>query len=83
MNARPRPATEQVELGRLTVPPLHVAALRELTHITGAPVTWHRRRALAEYVDRACTAHGIDLDALEATMADQAAEPDEAPEDAA
>lgn len=80
MNARPRPATEQVELGRLTVPPLHVAALRELTRITGAPVTWHRRRALAEYVDRACVAHGIDLDALEVDMA---SEPDEAPGDAA
>lgn len=50
--AQPQQAVPQVELSRLLVDEALAARLERLVAVTGAPGTWHRRKALAEYLDR-------------------------------
>lgn len=50
---RPSPApTRQVDLSRLTIAEDLSGRLDALVERTGAPGTWHRRRALEQYLDR-------------------------------
>lgn len=42
----------QVELSRLTIDAATATRLENVVAATGAPGTWHRRKALEEYLDR-------------------------------
>lgn len=45
-------SASQVELSRLTVDEDLARRLENVVASTGAPGTWHRRKALTEYLDR-------------------------------
>ena len=52
MGRPPAVAGEQAELCRITVPADQQDRLIRLAESTGSSQSWHRRRALAEYLDK-------------------------------
>lgn len=46
------PTTGQVDLSRLSISQDLARRLENVVAATGAPGTWHRRKALEEYLDR-------------------------------